>query len=113
MTGLGLAGRALRRDDLCMRMTPIIGQKAWFGPRRVGWGLAPISLEGWALTAVFAVLTSVAKKKRLARQPMQIMLGSFSVLVALKGTSPGGPRRRRAFDLERGRLSPSDGPQAG
>ena len=95
-------------DDLCMRITPMIGQKPWFGPRRVGWGLAPISLEGWALTALFAVMTSMAKKKGLARQPMQILLGSFSVIVALKGTSPGGPRRRRAFDLERGRLSPSE-----
>ncbi len=113
MTGPGLVAPALRRDDLCMRITPMIGQKPWFGPRRVGWGLAPISLEGWALTAIFAVMTSMAKKKGLARQPMQVMLGSFSVIVALKGTSPGGPRRRRAFDLERGRLSPSDEPQAG
>jgi hypothetical protein len=84
-------------------MTPIIGEKPWFGPRRVGWGLAPISLEGWALTALFAVATGVAKRKGLPRQPMQVMLGSFSVIVALKGTSPGGPRRRRIFDLERGR----------
>jgi hypothetical protein len=95
-----------------MRMTPIIGQKPWFGPRRVGWGLAPISLEGWALTGLFAVVTSVAKKKGLSRQPMQILLGSFSVAVALKGTSPGGPRRRRTFDLERARLSPSGEPQS-
>ena len=36
-----------------------------------------------------------------ARQHVQVLLGTFSVIVALKGTSPGGPRRRRAFDLER------------
>jgi hypothetical protein len=93
-------------------MTPIIGAKPWFGPRRVGWGLAPISLEGWALTALFAVMTGVAKRKGLSRQPMQVMLGSFSVIVALKGTSPGGPRRRRMFDIERGRVVQSDGPEA-
>jgi hypothetical protein len=103
---------AVWRDDPRMRMTPIIGQKPWFGPRRVGWGLAPISLEGWALTALFATATSIAKKKGLARQPLQVLLGSFSVIVALKGTSPGGPRRRRAFDIERGRPSPSGQPEA-
>jgi len=76
----------------------------------VGWGLGPISAEGWALTALFAAVTAVARRKGMARQPMQLMLGLFSVIVALKGTSPGGPRRRRAFDLERGRSSaPPDG----
>jgi hypothetical protein len=104
---------ARTRDDPCVRTTPIIGQKPWFGPRRVGWGLAPISLEGWALTALFGVITSIAKKKGLSRQPMQLLLGSFSVIVALKGTSPGGPRRRRAFDLERQRPSSTGEPQAG
>jgi hypothetical protein len=110
--GLILETPGRTRDDPCVRMTPIIGQKPWFGPRRVGWGLAPISLEGWALTALFGVVTSMAKRKGLPRQPMQILLGSFSVLVALKGTSPGGPRRRRAFDLERRRLSSTGEPQA-
>jgi hypothetical protein len=84
-------------------MTPIIGEKPWFGPRRVGWGLGPISPEGWALTVVFGVITTVAKRRGLARQHLQVLLGTFSVLVALKGTSPGGPRRRQAFDLERRR----------
>jgi len=104
---------APERDDPCVRTTPIIGEKPWFGPRRLGWGLAPISLEGWALTALFAVITGVAKRKGLPRQPMQVLLGSFSVIVALKGTSPGGPRRRRIFDLETGRASPSGQPEAG
>jgi hypothetical protein len=107
-----LAPPAPARDDPCVRMTPIIGEKPWFGPRRVGWGLAPISLEGWALTALFAALTAVAKRQGLAKKPMQVLLGSFSVVVALKGTSPGGPRRRRTFDLERARLTSSGEIQA-
>jgi hypothetical protein len=100
------------REDLRVRIKPLIGQKPWFGPRRLGWGLGPISPEGWALTGLFAVAATVAKRKGLARQPMQLLLGVFSVVVALKGTSPGGPRRRRIFDVETGRVSPSEGSTA-
>ena len=66
-------------------------------------GTGPISPEGWALTVVFGVITTVAKRRGLARQQLQVLLGTFSVIVALKGTSPGGPRKRQAFDLERRR----------
>ena len=76
---------ASQRDDPSMRITPIIGQKPWFLLCWVGVGRARISLEGWASTALFAAATSVAKKKGLARQPMQVLLGSFSVIVALIG----------------------------
>ncbi len=51
-----------------MRTTPLVGEKAWFGPRRHGWGLAPRTWEGWALVALFLAV------------------------VLLKGTSPGGHR---------------------
>ena len=62
-----------------MRTTPLIGEKAWFGPRRAGWGLAPITWEGWALVAVFVILAF------------------------LKGTSPGGRRAWSALNEERDR----------
>jgi hypothetical protein len=26
---------------------------AWFGPKRYGWGLTPVSWQGWLLTAVY------------------------------------------------------------
>jgi len=34
-----------------------LGRKAWFGPKRTGWGLSPVSPEGWAvlLAAVAAM----------------------------------------------------------
>ena len=53
-----------------------------------GMGTGPISPEGWALTVVFGVITTVAKRRGLARQQLQVLLGTFSVIVALKGTSP-------------------------
>jgi hypothetical protein len=28
----------------------------WFGPKRVGWGLAPIRWQGWAATGLFIVV---------------------------------------------------------
>ena len=32
-----------------------ITNKRWFGPKRVGWGPAPKSLEGWVITLVWLV----------------------------------------------------------
>ena len=31
----------------------------WFGPRRYGWGLTPISWQGWVLTAAYVVAVFV------------------------------------------------------
>jgi hypothetical protein len=82
-----------------MRTSPLIGRKAWFGPRRVGWGLGPVSAEGWLLTLAFTVLALSSTKRPIgpkwARYPI---LGGFLVLVFLKGASPGGPRARADFD---------------
>ncbi len=30
--------------------------KAWFGPRRLGWGASPRRWEGWAVTLAFVAL---------------------------------------------------------
>jgi hypothetical protein len=34
----------------------MVGRKAWVGPRRLGWGLAPVSPEGWAGVAAGVLL---------------------------------------------------------
>ena len=31
----------------------------WFGPRRYGWGLTPISWQGWVLTGAYVVTVFV------------------------------------------------------
>lgn len=103
-----------------MRMNPLIGTKAWFGPRRLGWGLSPVSVEGWVATAAFSgVVTWVARAQafqaatpgatdredRAAAPPPRwwpaVAVGLFLLLVVLKGTSPGGPRARREFEEHR------------
>ena len=89
-----------------MRTTPLIGEKAWFGPRRFGWGLDPVSPEGWTIAAI-AVLVSVAARRGegAARLWAGLLLGALILAAVLKGTSPGGPRARRAFLEARARTS--------
>ena len=89
-----------------MRTTPLIGGKAWFGPRRFGWGLAPVSPEGWAVTgvAVAAVVVTAA----LSRSHAWIILAIVAALLIvaiLKGTSPGGPT---AFEEYQNRKDSAD-----
>lgn len=40
------------------RHDPENGNRAWFGPKRVGWGLRPQTWQGWAiiLALVIAVI---------------------------------------------------------
>jgi hypothetical protein len=45
-----------------------VAGRPWFGPRRYGWGLKPVSWQGWALTgayvaAVFAGATTLATRQ--------------------------------------------------
>lgn len=81
-----------------MRTTPLIGEKVWFGPRRLGWGLSPESIEGWLVTATAVALTFVAARTwpahPLARRLPMIAL---VVVAVTKGTSPGGRRARSAL----------------
>jgi len=76
-------------------MKPIVGRKVWFGPRRFGWGLEPVSVEGW-LVGVSAVLLSVAARRTdRYRAPARWMVGLLVVVTLLKGTTPGGSDARR------------------
>jgi hypothetical protein len=85
-----------------MRNTPLIGKKAWFGPRRFGWGLDPVSPEGWTVTAIAALLSVAAKRgQRATRIGAGLLLAALLVTAVLKGTTPGGPRARRAFEEAR------------
>lgn len=87
-----------------MRTKPLLGQNAWFGPKRLGWGLSPVSSEGWALSAVAVVsalgLAATAGRYRWTSVlPVIVLL----VIVFLKGTSPGGPREWQQFQDSRNR----------
>ncbi len=89
--------------DRGVRSKPLLGGKPWFGPRRFGWGLQPVSPEGWALTLLALVLGT--RLKRVRGDEMRwaaSALGLGVVLVALlKGTSPGGHRAWAQLRAER------------
>ncbi len=84
-----------------MRTTPLIGSTAWFGPRRFGWGLSPVSPEGWAVSVAFMAAHSAARRRGARPWTHAVMAAAFLAVVALKGTSPGGFRARGAFDRAR------------
>jgi hypothetical protein len=81
-------------------MTPLVGSKAWFGPRRFGWGLEPVSVEGWATTAAFAGLAAWAVRRSLKGPVAWLLVGAYVALAVAKGTAPGGPRARQALTAE-------------
>jgi hypothetical protein len=89
-----------------MRTKPLLGRKAWFGPRRMGWGLAPVSAEGWVVTAA-AVAAAIGLARADRRDPWIGLLPMILLLaiVFLKGTSPGGPRAWEEFQASK------DGPE--
>lgn len=32
---------------------------AWFGPKRVGWGISPKTWQGWTITIAFCAITTI------------------------------------------------------
>jgi hypothetical protein len=87
-----------------MRTKPLLGQKAWFGPRRMGWGLSPVSAEGWAVTAAaVAAALGLGTAARHARWSGLLVMILLLVIVFLKGTSPGGPRAWEEFQASKNR----------
>ena len=84
-----------------MRTTPLIGTKPWFGPRKFGWGLEPVSPEGWLVTAVI-VGAGLAEKGHDERHVYTRPISLLALLLTiLKGTSPGGRKSRRRFEAAR------------
>lgn len=87
-----------------MRTQPIIGAKAWFGPKRLGWGWGPIAWEGWlAGVAYLAIVFGYPVVVDRGHRDL-VTLAATAALILLcvvKGTSPGGPAR--AGELRRAR----------
>jgi hypothetical protein len=87
----------------------LVGWKAWFGPRQLGWGLSPVSAEGWVVTAAAAAAVGLAVADRrdrwtalIARKSAVVVI-PLVVIVFLKGTSPGGRRAWEEFRASRER----------
>jgi hypothetical protein len=85
-----------------VRTKPLIGRKAWFGPRRFGWGLAPVTAEGWAVVVIaIAAVVVLTTADRHSRWLGLIALAVLLIFTFLKGTSPGGPGAWEEFQASR------------
>jgi hypothetical protein len=54
----------------------------WFGAKRVGWGLRPVSWQGWALTALYVALALVLGLVLAARH-LALFEGALVALTAV------------------------------
>ena len=70
-----------------------ITKKAWFGKKIIGWGIRPVSLEGWLVTAVFliAIFANLANNKKTATGYviLAVILIIFFIIARLTGDEPG------------------------
>jgi hypothetical protein len=84
-----------------MRFTPLVGEKAWFGPRRHGWppGWEPVSWEGWVATLGWVVVMLGGVPYDGPARVAVAVVGALGLLATcvLKGTSPGGPEAGDRF----------------
>jgi hypothetical protein len=77
----------------------MITKRPWFGPKRyVGWGWTPVSWEGWAVTAIFAVAAIAGRAHFGPGMPGVVAIGvcltAYLGIIVLTGTKPGGPAAR-------------------
>ena len=88
-------------------MTPLVGRKVWFAPRRWGgWGWQPVTVLGWAV--VVAYTAAVLVPMSWAEDSPWGYLAWVGVCTAallgvsyVKGTSPGSESAWRAYQASR------------
>ena len=70
-----------------------ITKKAWFGKKIMGWGIRPVSLEGWLVTTVFtiAIIVNQIHNKRSITGYfiLAVILIIFFIIAYLTGDVPG------------------------
>jgi hypothetical protein len=68
----------------------------------LGWGLEPVSREGWIVTLAFAILGLLASRTQLNSRAIKYAFGAgFLLFMVLKGAAPGGAGARADFDAAR------------
>jgi hypothetical protein len=86
-----------------MRVTPRIGRKVWFAPRRdgLGFGWRPFSWEGWLVSAIALAVIGLSVAfldGRAATVSVPSAVGALLLAALLKGTSPGGREESMEYD---------------
>jgi len=49
--------------------------RPWFGQRRVGWGLRPISWQGWLLTVLYLLVAFAAARALAVHHVVLFVIG--------------------------------------
>lgn len=107
----GAQGAPAPQAPYHMRTRPVLGRKAWFGPKRTGWGWRPVSPEGWVVSLVGIV--AIVCTAVLARHDwwVTLMVAVALLIVSfLKGTSPGGAREWEEYQALQDRRDGNGGP---
>jgi hypothetical protein len=70
-----------------------ITKKSWFGKKILGWGVRPVSLEGWLVTAVFLAVIGADmhyyRKTATGYSILAVIMIIFFVIARLTGDAPG------------------------
>jgi hypothetical protein len=69
--------------------------RPWFGPRRYGWGLKPVSWQGWVCTAAYLAAVLVLAITLATPQPwiFLTLLGTATVVYLLLANLTRAGRR--------------------
>ncbi|MGO8684456.1 MAG: hypothetical protein ACLQUT_07760 [Thermoleophilia bacterium] len=58
-------------------------RRFWFGCKRIGWGLRPVTWQGWALTGLYVVLVIVVVAGAKAHHSVASAAIEFVILTVL------------------------------
>lgn len=70
-----------------------ITKKAWFGKKFLGWGIRPVSLEGWLVTIVFLIAVFINStynnRTTTGYVILAVLVIIFFIISRLTGDVPG------------------------
>ena len=56
--------------------------RPWFGQKRVGWGLRPVTWQGWVLTVLYLLIAYAAARELAAHHVALFVIGLGVLTVA-------------------------------
>lgn len=72
------------------RNWPVVVGTAWFGPKRVGWGLSPKTWQGWLVLGVFLAGFVISLSVWHEVVAAIACLAALGVVMFLTSDRPGG-----------------------
>ena len=65
----------------------------------MGWGLEPVSTEGWIVLLAFGALSFLVRRTQPRSRLVKLaMAAGFVIFLLLKGSAPGGAGARADFE---------------